>query len=354
MNDELAQLVANSNVIALRLDFVNISNNNLHAGLLLSQLYYWYTKSNGQEFYKTSQELQNECHLSRREFDGARHILVSNGSISITKRDKPTKTYYTINEKMIVALCKKLQGCTKRTIVSHDCTKRAAMIVQNVQSSINNTETTTKNRASTPPIVPQTKKFDSGMGECYNDEMKPNHNEPTPTKLTRHIAVSENACRSTAIADESSPLAATLTNPIPTSSARKSGSLIIANKRDFVFNNDGDYSETVKKNAFENWKMIALERRWQFTEDEWCAIRVYAEAKPTLTVATIERNLLLAIKWANEGLEIADTFIQSADLVKLQKPFMARIVDAKGNRVYDAEKIRAIRNRKLIDVKDFE
>ena len=33
---------------------------------------------------------------------------------------------------------------------------------------------------------------------------------------------------------------------------------------------------------------------------------------------------------------------------------MARIVDAKGNRVYDAEKIRAIRNRKLIDVKDFE
>lgn len=78
--------------IAFNTSFMRITNN-LHAGILLSQLVYWAEKMDLEEFYKSNHELQKECCLSRSQLDKAKIRLQKINVIRITKKSMPCKIF---------------------------------------------------------------------------------------------------------------------------------------------------------------------------------------------------------------------------------------------------------------------
>jgi hypothetical protein len=67
------------------------------AGILLSQLMYWWDKMNGNEFYKTDAELIEETAMTIDEIKGAKARLKTFDFVSITRKGVPAKTYYSID-----------------------------------------------------------------------------------------------------------------------------------------------------------------------------------------------------------------------------------------------------------------
>ena len=66
------------------------------AGILLSQLMYWWAKMDGREFYKTDAEIMEETELSVDELRGAKVKLKKCKFLKISHRGVPCKTYYWI------------------------------------------------------------------------------------------------------------------------------------------------------------------------------------------------------------------------------------------------------------------
>jgi uncharacterized phage protein (TIGR02220 family) len=71
--------------------------NSVHAGILLSQLMYWWSAVHGREFYKTDAEIADETSLSSAELRTAKKILKESGFVTIKAKGVPAKTHYIIN-----------------------------------------------------------------------------------------------------------------------------------------------------------------------------------------------------------------------------------------------------------------
>jgi len=74
------------------------------AGVLLSQLLYWWYKMREREFYKTDQEFADELSMGVYELRGAREKLVKAGLISTMRKGLPRKMHYVVHEDRLVAL----------------------------------------------------------------------------------------------------------------------------------------------------------------------------------------------------------------------------------------------------------
>jgi hypothetical protein len=85
------------------------------AGLLLSQLVYWDSKTSGNEFYKTDLELREEIYLSRHEFMAAKKNIQLKGFVSIQLKNWPAKTFYKVEVDQIV---KEIELAENRTTES--------------------------------------------------------------------------------------------------------------------------------------------------------------------------------------------------------------------------------------------
>jgi len=68
---------------------------------LLSQLLYWWSVTDGKEFYKTDQELYNEIRINRKTLIRARKRLEEKDWIKVTIKGIPPKNYYIINSDKI-------------------------------------------------------------------------------------------------------------------------------------------------------------------------------------------------------------------------------------------------------------
>ncbi|TXH60767.1 MAG: hypothetical protein E6Q89_00315 [Bacteroidia bacterium] len=146
--------------IAFNPAFAKITGNNLAAGMLLSQLFYWAKAMNFEEFYKVSDELRKECFLGRTEFENARKKVIETGIFSLVKKGVPCRSFYKINLEVLFESLRKLV-CTKpvdqfverqqsslQETNKLDCMKPANKNVGNQQAIINNreyTETTSEN-----------------------------------------------------------------------------------------------------------------------------------------------------------------------------------------------------------------
>ena len=75
----------------------------INAGLLLSQLLYWYSAVNKSEFYKTDIEISQETWLSEKELRNAKARLKLLSFINITNRGLPPVTYYDFNLEAMAA-----------------------------------------------------------------------------------------------------------------------------------------------------------------------------------------------------------------------------------------------------------
>lgn len=73
----------------------------LHAGIMLSQLWYWRSTKTAQQrkgewFYKTIKEWDEEIALTRTQIDRARRILKAKNFIEEQLRGMPPKLYYRV------------------------------------------------------------------------------------------------------------------------------------------------------------------------------------------------------------------------------------------------------------------
>lgn len=89
--------------IAFQRSFVRLGVG-ITGALLLSQIVYWQNRMEGQWFYKTQADLEEETGLTRYEQEGARKKLVSCGVLKEEKRGIPAKLYFRVNQERLEEL----------------------------------------------------------------------------------------------------------------------------------------------------------------------------------------------------------------------------------------------------------
>jgi len=111
----------------------------VNAGLLLSQIMYWYSAVNGRTFYKSDAEIMEETMLSVNELRHAKSRLKQMSFIKITLHGVPAKTHYTIDDKLLFSA---INECSLVESTKLDKSKP-----RNYNSGINETitENTTEN-----------------------------------------------------------------------------------------------------------------------------------------------------------------------------------------------------------------
>ena len=111
----------------------------VNAGLLLSQIMYWYSAVKGRKFYKSDAEIMEETMLSLNELRGAKSRLKELPFIMITLHGIPAKTHYDINVTLLI------NAINENTLVKS--TKLNKLKSQKYNGEINecNTENTTEN-----------------------------------------------------------------------------------------------------------------------------------------------------------------------------------------------------------------
>lgn len=111
----------------------------VNAGLLLSQIMYWYSAVKGRKFYKSDAEIMEETMLSLNELRGAKSRLKELPFIMITLHGIPAKTHYDINVTLLI------NAINENTLVKS--TKLNKLKSQKYNGEINgcNTDNTTEN-----------------------------------------------------------------------------------------------------------------------------------------------------------------------------------------------------------------
>ena len=111
----------------------------VNAGLLLSQIMYWYGAMKGKTFYKSDTEIMEETMLSVNELRHAKLRLKQMSFIKISLHGIPAKTHYTIDDKLLIS---EINECS---LV--ESTKLNKSKSRNYNSDFNetNTENTTEN-----------------------------------------------------------------------------------------------------------------------------------------------------------------------------------------------------------------
>jgi hypothetical protein len=167
MKNLLIQL--NQRPIAVYPIYIKITGS-VNAGLLLSQLMYWYGAMNGRIFYKTDAEIMEETCLSESELRTAKNKLKSMSFIEIKAKGVPAKTYYSINaEKLISEI---------HNISSVKSTKLKKRNQQNCNSEINETitESTTENTTKNTSYILSENSKEFSPIEINGIEIKENRN----------------------------------------------------------------------------------------------------------------------------------------------------------------------------------
>ena len=152
MKNLLIQL--NQRPIAVYPVYIKITGS-VNAGLLLSQLMYWYGAVNGRTFYKSDAEIIEETMLSESELRTAKNKLKSLSFIEIKAKGVPARTHYTINSQLLISEINNFSSAKS--------TKLKKRNQQNYDSEINETitENTQENTTyNTSDIYSQTQ-FDT-------------------------------------------------------------------------------------------------------------------------------------------------------------------------------------------------
>jgi hypothetical protein len=136
MKDILINL--NQRPIAVYPIYIKLTGS-VNAGLLLSQIMYWYSAMKGKKFYKSDAEIMEETMLSLNELRGAKLRLKELPFIMITLHGIPAKTHYDINVTLLI------NAINENTLVKS--TKLNKLKSQKYNGEINecNTENTTEN-----------------------------------------------------------------------------------------------------------------------------------------------------------------------------------------------------------------
>lgn len=87
------------------------------AGIMLSQIMYWWDKMDGREFYKTDADFIEETAMTQDEIRGAKNRLKNLEFVKITRKGIPAKTFYTVDsDKLIEAITYIEEGETPKQV----------------------------------------------------------------------------------------------------------------------------------------------------------------------------------------------------------------------------------------------
>ena len=89
----------------------------LTAGVMLSQILYWWGKKEEEEFYKTNRDFANELKVSLDELKSAKRRLIDLGFILVIKKGLPAKTFYKVNINKVLEAITKAENEKKKTAV---------------------------------------------------------------------------------------------------------------------------------------------------------------------------------------------------------------------------------------------
>ncbi len=135
----------------------------IKAGLLLSQILYWYKTMNYRQFYKTDEEFCEEIGrgaMGIKAFRAAKAKLEKLGFIAIEVKSMPAKSYYRVNIKLIisclVASGKAPEPISKPKVGTPVCLKEANQYAYNRQATSETTTETTSNNNSISRLRPIT------------------------------------------------------------------------------------------------------------------------------------------------------------------------------------------------------
>jgi hypothetical protein len=140
MKNLLIQL--NQRPIAVYPIYIKITGS-VNAGLLLSQLMYWYGAVNGRIFYKSDIEIMEETCLSESELRTAKNKLKSMPFIEIKAKGVPAKTHYSINAENLIREIHAFSSAKSTKLKTRN--QRNSNSEFNETITENTTENTTKN-----------------------------------------------------------------------------------------------------------------------------------------------------------------------------------------------------------------
>lgn len=125
--------------VAFQRAFVRLGSG-VTGALLLSQLVYWQNRMDGQWFYKTQADLEEETGLTRYEQEGARKKLVSCGVLEEAKRGIPAKLYFRVNQvRLEELLLGKVQQAGMGKTHNQGCGNSANSDAENQQAGMGKT-----------------------------------------------------------------------------------------------------------------------------------------------------------------------------------------------------------------------
>jgi hypothetical protein len=140
----------------------------VNAGLLLSQIMYWYGAMKGKTFYKSDSEIMEETMLSVNELRHAKLRLKQMSFIKISLHGIPAKTHYTIDDKLLIS---EINECS---LV--ESTKLNKSKPRNYNSDFNetNTENTTENTTKNTSDISakNSKEFCQNEEDIYFEDLE--------------------------------------------------------------------------------------------------------------------------------------------------------------------------------------
>jgi len=105
--------------IAFNRIFAKISGG-LVSGIILSQLYYWSKIKSHTEFYKTNEEIMEECFVGRDAFYTAIKKIEGLGIFERIKKGMPAKTFYKINLAKLIEIIDNLSNVDNKLSSNQD------------------------------------------------------------------------------------------------------------------------------------------------------------------------------------------------------------------------------------------
>ena len=110
--------------------------------LFLSQMIYWQNRMDGEWFYKTQADLEDETGLGRYAQEAARKKLTEIGVLEEQKKGIPAKLYFRVNEAAILALLMpESQQASMQEDCNQVCGKPASLSAENQQAGMRKTST---------------------------------------------------------------------------------------------------------------------------------------------------------------------------------------------------------------------
>lgn len=149
------------------------------AAILFSQLMFWWSKMNGQKFYKTDAEIQEETCLTDNELRGAKDCLKKMSFVKITREGVPCKTFYEIDypnlfreihETGNVKSTKQDEGISRNSILQENTQENTTKELfvgfdKPTLSAETDTALEEKKGIDTPPAPPLTQLFEPSQNQ---------------------------------------------------------------------------------------------------------------------------------------------------------------------------------------------